>query len=292
MKKSALFLIVLAGVLWGTSGIFFNLLAPYGFTSFEMTAMRGIVSAVAFPIYALVTDRKIFRVSPVQLLAFAGNGIVVYATAALYYEAIKEASVSTAVILMYTAPVMVMAYSVAFLGEKINTKKVISVAMVIVGCALVSGIVGGFSASVLGVLLGLAAGILYSAYNIFTKIEMMKGYDSRSASMYGFVVMGICSACFISPAQMAEKASVNPAVVIPLMIGIGVCTCLVPYFLYTTALRDIPAGTASSLAIIEPMSATVFSIAFFGEQLSLPAVLGIVLILLAVYLLGKGDKTQ
>ena len=40
-----------------------------------------------------------------------------------------------AVVLNYTAPVFVMAYSVAFLGEKFNLRKAVSVAMVMCGCA-------------------------------------------------------------------------------------------------------------------------------------------------------------
>ncbi len=289
-EKNALLFIVIAGILWGTSGIFFNLLSPYGFTSVEMTAMRAIVSGIVFAGYAFLTNKKLFHVSFREFLAFAVNGISVYATATLYYEAIKEASVSTAVILMYTSPVIVMAFSVAFFGEKLNTKKAIAVVMVIAGCALVSGIIGGFSASGKGIALGLGAGIAYSIYNIFTKIEMMNGCNSLSASMYGFIVMGFVSACFVSPVEMVNKAMVNPVVVFSLMIGIGICTCLLPYFLYTAALRDIPVGTASSLAIIEPMSATIFSIALFGEKLSVASFGGILLILIAVYMLGKEEK--
>ena len=47
MKKSALFYIILAGLLWGSSGVFSNLLAPYGFSSLQLTATRGIVSGLS-----------------------------------------------------------------------------------------------------------------------------------------------------------------------------------------------------------------------------------------------------
>ena len=67
MKKSALIYIVLAGVLWGTSGIFVNLLSPYGFTPVQMTCMRSVVSAVCVGVYLLLRDRGAFRVSLSQL---------------------------------------------------------------------------------------------------------------------------------------------------------------------------------------------------------------------------------
>ncbi len=289
MKKSAFLYVVLAGILWGTSGIFFNLLTPFGFSPLQMTAVRGIVSAIVITIYVFFHNRKLFCVKGKELLIFAFSGIAVFLTAAFYFAAIKESSVSTAVILMYTAPIFVMTYSVAFLGEKLNVPKIISVIFVIVGCALVSGITGGMEGSFLGIALGLGAGIAYSAYNIFTKIEMMHKSDSLSATLYCFIVMGVASLFVLNPESALNITMQNPVVIIPLLIGLGICTCVLPYFLYTLALRDIPAGTASALGIIEPMSATLFSVFLFGEKLSIAAVCGIVLILIAVFMLNKSN---
>ena len=61
MKKSALLYLIIASILWGTSGIFVHFLAPYGFSAVQMTAMRGVVSSVAFVVYALLRDRSLFK---------------------------------------------------------------------------------------------------------------------------------------------------------------------------------------------------------------------------------------
>ena len=55
-------------------------------------------------------------------------------------------------------------------------------------------------------------------------------------------------------------------------------------------MRDLPAGTASALSIVEPMAATVFSVVLFHEAMSVASVIGIVLILLAVFLLSRDEK--
>ena len=70
-----------------------------------------------------------------------------------------------------------------------------------------------------------------------------------------------------------------PATVIPLLIGIGLVTCVVPYFMFSLSLKYVPVGTAAALGVIEPMSATLYSVIFFREALSVPSVIGIVLIL-------------
>ncbi len=287
MKKSAFLYVILAGVLWGTSGIFFHLLEPFGFTSLQMTAMRGFVASVVMSLYVLLRQRRCFRIHPKEAILYLCSGLSLFGTASCYFAAIDASSVSTAVILMYTAPVFVTVFSVAFLGEKLNLPKVVSIFCMIAGCALVSGVVGGMKFSFWGIALGLGAGFAYSAYNIFTKIEMMHGCDSQSATLYCFIVMGTVSTVVSDPGEIVRLTMLKPAVIVPLILGIGVCTCILPYVFYTLALRDIPAGTASALSIVEPMAATVFSVAFLNEKLSVPSVCGIVLIAAAVCLLNR-----
>ncbi|MBQ2865750.1 MAG: DMT family transporter [Clostridia bacterium] len=290
MKRSALLYIVLAGVLWGSSGIFVNLLSPYGFTPVQMTCMRSVVSALCMGIYLLVRDKSCFKVTLPQLLLYALSGVSVFGTATFYYAAIGYSSVSVAAVLMYTAPVFVMICSVAFLGEKFNLRKALSVVLVIAGSVLVSGLVAGANFSLLGTVLGLCSALSACVYNVVTRVQMSKGCRPMSATFYIFSVMAVISLCVCDPVDLVQKTARNPAYLIMLIIGIGVFTCVTPYLLYTLALRDIPAGTASSLAIIEPMSATVFSVVLFSEKLTLASITGIVLILVSVFLLSKSEE--
>ena len=82
----------------------------------------------------------------------------------------------------------------------------------------------------------------------------------------------------------------HPMPVLPMVLGVGVVTCVLPYFLYTLSLKALPVGTASALCIIEPMAATVFSVVFFAEPLSIPSLAGIVLILGSVLLISKSEE--
>lgn len=290
MKKRGLIYVILAGILWGTSGVFFNLLKPYGFSPLHMTAMRGVVAAIFMAFYVLFRDRELYRITFKEFIIFALGGLSVFGVAVCYYAAIDLSSVSTAVILMYTAPVFVTVYSVLFMGEKLSVKKFAAIVIIIAGCALVSGVIGGMKFSPLGILMGLLAGICYSAYNIFTKIGMMQKSNPLSSALYCFIVMGIASLLFCHVPEALPLIAVSPVKIILLILGIGIMTCFLPYILYTAALKDIPAGTASSLSIIEPMAATVFSVAFFGEKITLASFLGIVLILTAVFMLSRNGE--
>jgi len=290
MKKTGLLYIILASVLWGTSGIFVNNLAPYGMTSLQMTFIRGLVSFVCMGIFVLISDRSVIKTTFKEILLFAGSGISFFLTASCYYQSMQLTSVSTAVVLMYTAPIFVMIYSTTFLGEKLNLMKLIAVTGMLVGCCLVSGIIGGLKIDALGITIGFLSGISYASYNIITKIEMKKGINPIKANFYCFLFSIIVGLAAAKPAGIIDCIGQNPPVVVSFSIGMGVFACILPYFLYTMALRQIPVGTASALGIIEPMAATIFSVLVLGERLSLYSLTGIILILGSVFLLSREQQ--
>lgn len=287
-KKEFIFIIA-AGILWGTSGIFVSLLAPLGFTSLQMTFSRGFVSLICMAAFAIISKRSAFRVKPTELLLFLGIGVSLFFTASCYFTSLQMTSVSTAVVLMYTAPIYVSVFSALFFGEKMTPIKILSVALMIVGCCLVSGIIGGMRFNLIGILIGVISGIAYAAYNIFTKAAMRRSCDPISTNVYSFLFMSAIAFCFSSPMNYFSSIAGSPGVALPLLISLGVVTFVLPYLFYTLSLKALPAGTASALSIVEPMSATVFSVILFDEPLGIASASGILLILAAVFMLGRSD---
>lgn len=289
MKKKAFVYIVLAGLLWGTSGIFVHYLAPYGFSSLQMTFVRALVSFLCLGTYALIRDRSIFRVTWKQLLLCIGVGAGIFLTASCYFTSMQMTSVSTAVVLMYTAPVYVTVISVLFMGERMSKLKLIAVICIMIGCVLVSGVVTGLKFDLMGIIIGVFSGIAYAAYNILTKLALQQGCKPATTTVYSFAAMAVIAALVCQPGQIADYAAAAPTVTVPLLVGMGICTCVMPYVLYTLSMKELSAGTASALGIIEPMAATVYSVVLFREELDIFSGAGIVLILISVFLLGKAE---
>ena len=287
MKKRAFIYIILAGVLWGTSGIFVHYLEPYGFTSLQMTCIRGSVSFICMLIYNLIRSREMFKIKLKHLLLLAALGASIFGTAFCYFTSMQATSISTAVVLMYTAPIYVMIYSVLFLGEKFSRLKLIAVASMLIGCCLVSGVIGGLKFDTVGILIGVLSGISYAAYNILTKISMKSGCAPESTTLYSFFFMALIASSVAEPAKIITLTAQKPAFLIPMVIGLGVVTFVLPYFFYTSAMKYLPAGTASALGIVEPMAATFFSVIIFREALDIFSFSGIVLILISVFMLSK-----
>lgn len=288
MKKLSFIFIILAGILWGTSTLFVHWMAPMGFSSLQMTFVRALVTFLAMAVYVFIKDRGLFKLRLKELLLFICSGISYFGTGCCYYLSMQMTSASTAVVLMYTAPILVMIYSVIFLGEKLTPGKLVSVMGMILGCFFVSGIIGGIKYDFWGILIGLLSGISYSAYNIFTKIQMRNGSNPIKAVLYSFLAATVLSAPVSEPLAMGSIVNGEPLAIL-LMAGLGICTCVLPYFMYTVALKHLSAGTASAMGIIEPMAATVLSVVFLDERLTIPALCGIILILASVYLLGRSE---
>ena len=288
--KRAFVLVFIACVLWGTSGIFVHFLSPYGFTALQMTAVRGILSLLLMAGFALLFDRGQFRIGGFrELLLYVFMGVSLFGTAFCYYQSMRMTSVSTAVVLMYISPIYILLFSVVVFREKLGFVKGISVAGILLGCVLVSGIVGGGKFNLPGVLIGVLSGVSYAVYNILAKLSVRRGGSPIKATLYAFLFMTAVALIPSHPDRIFSCAAERPAVTVPLLLGLGICTCILPYFLFNYSLKTLPSGTASAMSIIEPLSASVFSFTLLGEDVDVPSIIGIVLILVCVIVLERSE---
>ena len=289
MKIKAFIYIILAGILWGSQTVFVYFLKPYGFSSFQLTAVRAVVSFAFMAVYALIKDKSAFKIRFKDLLVCLGVGVCLFVTAAAYYVAMDMTTTATAVVIMYMSPVYVMIFSVLFFKEKISSVKLAALILVIGGSILVSGAVGGeLSFNFVGLAFAFLSGLTLAGYNIFTKLGSQNGCKTLSTTLYGFMFMSVFALVFGDPVGTVKLASAAPLITLPLLIALGIVTCVTPYFLYNLAVDHIPVGTAAALAVIDPMAATVCSV-FIGETLTVYPIIGIVLVLSAVVLLGLAE---
>lgn len=99
MKKYPVIYVILAGLSWGSAGLFIHFLSAFGFESSDFTMARCMVSAVVALILALLFHRKNLRVTARQLVPLVGSGLSFCAMAYFYYMGIKYSSAPTAAML-------------------------------------------------------------------------------------------------------------------------------------------------------------------------------------------------
>ncbi len=291
-KKGALggILIVIAGLFWGSMGLFVRHLNSLGFTSIQVACLRLVTAGILFALILLIKDPKGFKISPKDIPLFLALGLVsILFFTCCYFTAIRLMTMSTAAILLYTSPIWVMILAVFFLKEKINTKKIIALVLAFAGCVLVSGF--GGKVTPVGILVGLGSGLGYGLYSIFGSFALKK-YSPLTVTCYTFLIAGAGSVFVSDPADLITKISSNSNK--PALFGFvlltSVITAVIPFLLYTLGLNRTTAGRAAVLATVEPAAATLFGFFVMKETIGPVAVLGILLVFAAIMILSIRNK--
>lgn len=291
-KKGALggILIVIAGLFWGSMGLFVRHLNSLGFTSIQVACLRLVAAGILFALILLIKDPKGFKISPKDIPLFLALGLVsILFFTCCYFTAIRLMTMSTAAILLYTSPIWVMILAVFFLKEKINMKKIIALVLAFAGCVLVSGF--GGKVTPVGILVGLGSGLGYGLYSIFGSFALKK-YSPLTVTCYTFLIAGAGSVFVSDPADLITKISSNgnkPAL-LGFVLLTSVITAVIPFLLYTLGLNRTTAGRAAVLATVEPAAATLFGFFVMKETIGPVAVLGILLVFAAIMILSIRNK--
>lgn len=280
-------LIILAGIFWGSMGIFVRRLEAYGFSPIQIVCIRVVLAALVFSLVLLIKEPSAFWVSPRDLPLFIGFGLgsVLFFTVC-YFTAISMMPLSTAAILLYTSPIWIMLMSVLFFHERLTKRKIIALIFAFGGCVMVSGISGG-GLTIIGLLVGLGSGIGYGLYSILGTVALRR-YSPYTVTTWTFLFAAIGSLFISRPTDMATKFSAAPSFpgVLLFCLLTALVTAVVPFLAYTLGLRSVEASKAGILATIEPMVATLFGIFVFSESLTVMSGLGMLLILAAVVVLN------
>ena len=291
MKKTAPLCILAAGTLWGIMGIFVRALASYGFTSVQIASMRIVFGALLFLLITAVFRPAQLKIRIQDVGLFLGMGLLsLLLFTVCYFTTISMASLSVAAILLYTSPIWVMLMSLVCFQESLTRRKVLCAAMAFGGCVLVSGIGSGSHFSPMVIATGLLSAVGYGLYSIFGTFALRK-YPPLTVTTYAFL-FGAAGALFlcnpVSTVRVVCEAA-HPTALVLLLIVTAFVTAVLPYLLYTVGLSHMRASTAAIMASIEPVVATAAGAAVFHEVLTLPALLGIALVLAAIVVLNARD---
>lgn len=295
MNTRGTLLIISAGMLWGSMGLFVRQLYAVGFTPPQAAAMRLCIAGVAFTCILLIRQPRNALIRPRDIPLFLGLGLasILFFTVC-YFTAIQIMSMSAAAILLYTSPLWVMLMSALFFREKLTAQKGVSLALAVTGCALVSGIASGDAAlTPFGVAVGLGAGIGYALYSILGTIALRR-YTPYAVTAYTFVIAGIGSlfVCDLPDAVATFSAAPNALALGGFILLYGIVTTVAPFLLYTLGLNDVSAGKAAILATTEPLVATLLGMAVFGEALTPFNAVGIACVIAAIVLLNIKTRKQ
>ena len=274
---------ILAGVCWGSIGLFIRRFNAAGLYSMDMVVLRSVSTCLFLFLFLLFYDRSLLKIRLRDIWCFLGTGIVsMVFFNYCYFTLISLSSLSVAAVMLYTAPVFVMFLSAFLFHEKITGKKILALIMTVLGCVFVTGVIGdAASLSLRAILFGLGAGLGYALYSIFSRYALQRGYHSFTISLYTFFFASLAALPLVDPGRILSVAASGPFMLF-FSIVCGLVTTAVPYIVYNFGLSSMENGKAAIIASIEPVVATLIGFFVFHETLTLGNLAGILLVLGAI----------
>lgn len=280
MRFSGGAMIILAAICWGITGGLADILMDKAWDPLVISFYRGAIGLACFLFWFLISanDTKEFSVSLILWSVIAGIGVAGNFT--FYFLSIQATSVPVAATLMYTAPLFVLLISFLFRLERSTLFKWECIFGVLLGIVLLTEVYDTSSASVspIGIATGLAAGLSYALFIFGFKNASSIGKPQTVLTL-AFFTFCVTLSFFVN---FEEAASVLTSGDIGWFIAIGIIGAGLSFALYTTGIKLTAPSTASIIAMVEPVTASLFGVLLLGEDLSIVQLIGMAVILLTI----------
>lgn len=284
MKFSGIGLVMLAAICWGISGGIADVLMNKGWDPVVISFYRGAIGLACFFIWFVFHLKQNWVTSPRFYIWAILAGFGVAGNFTFYFLSIQASSVAVASTLMYTAPVFVLLISFLLRIERSTWFKWGCISGVLMGIILLTGAYNtdSISVSFLGVATGLAAGLSYALFIFGFKNASSIG---RTQTTLTVSFLSFCLILFLFT-DKKEAASVVTSNDIGWFVLLGLVGAGLSFILYLIGIRLTAASTASLVAMVEPVTASLFGVLLLGDHLTMIQILGMALILVTITVLS------
>ncbi|PMN03022.1 hypothetical protein BCT41_08855 [Vibrio splendidus] len=285
--------ILFASILWGTTGTaasFAPDLSPLAIGAFSM-GVGGLMQAglayrkILFAFDKLLQNKK--------LLAVSALALAVYPLA--FYSSMKLSGVAIGTVVSIATAPFFSALLECLISKKnnINKRWLTSFAIGVVGIGLLvfsessSANESGDDLKLLGIGLGLVAGLCYAIYSWATKALIDKGIKSQAAmgSIFGLGAMLLLPTLWFTGENLFSSQTnvlvISYLTLIPQCLG---------YIAFSFGLRHVTASSANLLTLFEPVVAAVLAVCVVGELIPFIGWLGMSLIVLCLFIQSNPSK--
>ena len=293
MRKIYLILPILAGIMFGSSGIFVRTLTQNGIDPTTLLFLRFSIAIVPILIAIIATDKNLFRIELKDIPLFLVCSICIIGLNLCYNHSMNTVPLSLAAVLLSIAPIYVLIIAYFMFGEKITSKKLICMILAISGCVLMTGILENDLGNLplFGILSGIGAGLFWAVYLMASKKSIENGKHTFTILFYSIIFISIALIPFTDFSEISGFVSINPVMTIIFLILHSTFSFALPYIFSTISLNYMDSGTSSIfLSGAEPFAALIFGFLIYSEIPTPLMFCGFILTIIAMMMLSKDDS--
>lgn len=287
--------IFIAGMFWGTTGLFIKMLSGLGASNALIGLIRvGSATMIMIPIvWVKCGGAKAFIIDKKTLLLTATMGFTAHTMFNICYtEAIASVGIATSAVLLYSSLIFVCVLSRIIFGELITSFKIAALIINIIGCTLTvtGGDINALSFILYGTIMGLLAALSYSTIPIFGKITTEKTHPFVIA-FYNFLF----GALFLIPFVLSKPLLQEPFSANLITAGLiaGLVSAVIPYMLFMSGLSNpVEVSKVNVIASMEIVVASLIGVYIFKEFFNAWKLFGMVLVLTSIIVMNMSPQNK
>ena len=278
----------LATAAWASSGILVRfIIAGSQVSALALAFWRDLFSFAILFTGLVVLRPDWLRVDRRDVRWLAGLGSIGLGTFHVLWNLnVVINGVSVATVQQATMPAVVAVAAWALWREPLTRRKVLAILLAFSGTLLVSGldVLDTMRLTLPALLVGLATPVAYSAYSLFGK-PLAGRYHPLTILTYGF---GFGTLLLLPFQLLTPQPWPVPGETWMWFAALVGPATILPFALYLSALRRLPASVASLLAMSEIPIAALYAYLLLGERFTGTQLIGAGLVVCGVLLLSWG----
>lgn len=290
---------------FGLSGPLGKSLMEAGWSPTAAVTARLAGGAVAMAVFATVMNRNWLREAIAHWKTVVAYGVVPIAGAQLcYYNAVSHLSVGVALLIEYTAPVLVVGWLWATTRRRPTNLTLAGVVLAVAGIMLVLDVFSDVHINLVGVAWALVAAVCAACYFMMsdevsadpTEDGALNPITLATAGLIvGAVAVALLGATRVMPMTFTANDTVVAGFTTSWMVPVAAMALIPTAIAYTLGIMGVAhlrPRFASLVGLSEVMFAVLAAWVLLGEALARIQVVGAAVVLAGLVLARQGDRTE
>lgn len=285
-QRNAKYIVVLAVVFGGTSGIFSKLVTVNALT---LGFYRLLFALPMFVIPVLLNQREELKnISKKDMIWSIFSGIALAIHFFAWFNCVKYTSIASAVVLSALHPLVVVVITTLIFKKKVGVKAVVGIIIAILGGAIIAGFDYNISGTaILGDIIALIASLGKGIY--FSIGEKVR--KTLNSSIYVMLVFGVSFICFSAGMLLTKTPFLGfPKINWVWIIGATLFCQIGAHAVWNWTMGYVSSLYVSAWGTCEIVFATIYAFFVFGEIPSKWQVIGATIVIAGLLYYNYNSK--